>query len=59
MAEALAGVAAVAIVTGGGLVAFRWWLAFKGKTLEHAPLADMQRKLDELENRLLSQSMKR
>lgn len=55
---AAAVVASVAILTGGGLVALRMVLAHKSKAYEHAPLAQMQGKLDELEQRLLGRAFR-
>lgn len=56
---AVAVVLSVALLVGGGLLALRMVLAHKSKTLEHAPLAEMQRKMDEVEQRLLSGAMRR
>lgn len=56
---ALAVVASVALVVGGCLLALRMVLAHQAKALEHAPLAQMEAKLAELENRLLSGAIRR
>lgn len=49
----------VACVCGCGLVALRWTLAHREKKLEHAPLAEMQRKLDGLESQILAGALNR
>jgi hypothetical protein len=49
----------VALVVGGGLLALRMWLQHASKKLEHAPVADMQRKLDDIEQRLMAGAMRR
>lgn len=40
-----------------GLVGFRWWLAHREKSFAHAPLAVMEQRIAEIENRLLAGSM--
>ena len=49
----------VACCCGSGLLALRWTLAHREKRLEHAPLAEMQRKLEALESQLLAGAMQR
>lgn len=50
---------AVASVVGGALVGLRMVLAHRARTLEHAPVAEIQKKVDELEARLLASAMRR
>lgn len=57
--DPLAVVPSVALVVGGGLLALRMYLAHKSKGFEHAPLAKMEAKLAELEQRLLSGAIRR
>lgn len=52
-------VPSVALVVGGGLLALRMWLTHQAKRLEHAPLAEMEAKLAELEQRLVSGAFRR
>jgi hypothetical protein len=56
---ALAVVAAVACVCGAALKGLQMWLAHQRHKVEHAPVAELQRKLDELEGRLLQLQMAR
>ena len=52
-------VASVAVVCASGLVALRWVLAHREKKLEHEPIAALQMKMNDLENRLLSSAIAR
>ncbi len=53
------GAASVAIVCGSCLVALRWVIAHRERKFEHAPLVEMQKKLDELEGRLMAGALRR
>ena len=59
MGIALAVVPSVAIIVIGALQGLRMWLAHAARKFEHAPVAELARKLDELEHRLLAASMRR
>jgi len=59
MELAAAVVPSVAILAGCALKGLGMWLAHREKKFEHAPLAHLEAKLSELENRLLSRSMGR
>lgn len=50
---------AVAVSAVASLSGLRMWLAFKSRGFEHAPLAQMQRKLDELDAKLLNLAIRR
>ncbi len=50
---------AVVASSGAALLALRMWLTHREKAFEHKPLAQMQAKLDELENKILSGVMRR
>ena len=56
---ALAVVPSVAIVSLAGLKALGMWLAHRERKFEHAPVAQLAAKLDELENKLLGMAMRR
>ncbi len=56
---ALAVVPSVAIVAGCSLVALRMVLAHKAREVVHAPIAQLEQKLNELENRILQRAMGR
>lgn len=49
----------VLIVCVAALLGLRWVLAHREKKFEHLPLVEMQKKLDELEQRLLNGAMRR
>lgn len=48
----------VAFVCAASLVALKWTLKHRELKFEHQPLAEMQRKIDELESRLLNAAMR-
>lgn len=56
---ALSVVVSVGLVVGGCLLALRMVLAHKSKALEHAPLAQMEARLGEMENRLFAVTQQR
>jgi outer membrane murein-binding lipoprotein Lpp len=56
---AAAVVPSVAIVAGCSLRALAMFLAHKEKKLLHAPIAHLEQKMTDLENRLLSRAMGR
>ena len=59
MTAAIAVAVSVALLVGGALKGLAMVLAFKATKLEHAPLVEMQAKLDALEQRILGQGMQR
>ena len=50
--------ASVVAVVAAGLLGLRMWLAARAKTFEHAPIATLQKRIDDLENRLLAGAMR-
>lgn len=40
------------------LSCLRMWLTFKAQAFEHAPIAKLEKRLDEMENRLLAGAMR-
>ena len=50
---------AVAAACASSLLALRMWLAHKEKALVHAPLAQLEQRMSELENRLLGAQLNR
>lgn len=59
MTAAIAVVLSVGLVVGAALKGLEMVLRHKEKKFEHLPLAQMQTKLDELENRILGRAMGR
>lgn len=59
MIEAISGVSAVAVVSGASLLGLKMWLAFKARDLSNAPVAALQKRMDDLESRILSGAFKR
>lgn len=55
----LAVLGSVVSVCVASLLALRWVLAHREKKLEHAPLLEMQAKLDSLEQRMVSGAFRR
>ena len=57
------GFAAVAVsalsLAATALTGLRMWLAFKSREVIHAPIADLERKINDVENRLLASAMRR
>lgn len=57
--SAIVGLACVALVCGSALVALKWVLRHRELEFTHIPLAEMQRKLEALEAKILSGAFQR
>lgn len=55
----LAAALSVACVCGSSLVALRWVIAHREKSFANAPIAEMQRRLDEIQNQMTSNALGR
>ena len=59
MVAAIAVVVSVALVAGAALKGLQMVLAYRERKVVHAPIAHLEAKMNELEQRLLSGAMRR
>ena len=59
MTAAIAVVVSVALVAGAALKGLQMVLAYRSAKVQHAPIAHLEAKMNELEQRLLAGAMRR